>query len=213
VRQARPETLLLVADGPRASRPDEAAACEQARAVALAVDWPCKVLTNFSERNLGCRERIASGLDWVFEQVEEAILLEDDCLPDPSFFQFCEEMLQRYRGDERIMAVSAAVTSQAAWSRRPAITSPLSPYLGLGHLAPGLGPLRRKDPGLAEVEELGRPAPALSRLDGSGLLVLEAGQSLPGRVDTWDYQWSLACWMQGGLCVIPAKKPGAEHRF
>ncbi len=61
---------------------------------------------NFSETNLGCRYRVSSGLDWVFEQVPEAIILEDDCLPDPSFFRFCEEMLERYRDDDRISMIS-----------------------------------------------------------------------------------------------------------
>ena len=106
IARARPPKLLVVADGPRADRPGEADLCRAARAVLSRVDWPCEVLTNFSETNLGCRRRVSSGLDWVFEEVEEAIVLEDDCLPHPSFFPFCEELLERYRADERVMAVS-----------------------------------------------------------------------------------------------------------
>jgi hypothetical protein len=70
------------------------------------VDWPCEVLTNFSSSNLGCGQRIISGLDWAFSLVEEAMILEDDCLPDLSFFPFCQELLERYRRDSRIAAIS-----------------------------------------------------------------------------------------------------------
>jgi hypothetical protein len=106
ISQAKPEKLLLVADGPREGRPGEVEACQQVREIITGVDWPCQVFTNFSETNLGCQERIISGLDWVFSLVEEAIILEDDCLPDPSFFPFCQELLERYRGDNRIASIT-----------------------------------------------------------------------------------------------------------
>ncbi|MGC1799486.1 MAG: hypothetical protein WA701_03795, partial [Solirubrobacterales bacterium] len=106
VREARPPKLLVVADGPRADRPGEAGRCREARAVVEAVDWPCELMTDYSEVNLGCGKRISSGLDWVFDSVEEAIVLEDDCLPHPSFFRFCEELLKRYRAEERVVHVS-----------------------------------------------------------------------------------------------------------
>ena len=106
VAKARPSKLLVVADGPRDSRPGEAARCEQTRAIIKRVDWDCEVITNFADRNMGCKLRVSSGIDWIFEQVEEAIILEDDCLPDPSFFRFCDEMLERYRDNERVGMVS-----------------------------------------------------------------------------------------------------------
>src|SRR5687767_11209034 len=81
IRKAGPPQLLFVADGPRSSA-DEAK-CEATRRVIEGVDWPCKVQTNFAEKNLGCGHRVSSGLDWVFAQVEEAIILEDDCVPCP----------------------------------------------------------------------------------------------------------------------------------
>src|SRR5690348_3813427 len=85
VREARPTKLLVIADGPRADRPGEAERCRAARAIVERVDWPCEVLTDFAAQNMGCKRRISSGLDWVFEQVEEAIILEDDCVPSQSF--------------------------------------------------------------------------------------------------------------------------------
>ena len=101
----RPERLFVIADGPRSEA--ERIACEATRKVTDKVDWPCEVRRNYSESNMGCRNRVSSGLDWVFTQVEDAIILEDDCLPDPSFFRFCTEMLERYRDDGRVGHVGA----------------------------------------------------------------------------------------------------------
>ena len=106
IRQAKPPKLLVIADGARSSHPGEVAKCEAARAIINSVDWDCEVLTNYSEVNLGCGKRPATGITWVFEQVEEAIILEDDCLPHLTFFQFCEELLDKYRHDTRIMTIS-----------------------------------------------------------------------------------------------------------
>jgi hypothetical protein len=104
IRRAQPKTLLVVADGPR--NDSERVKCNAARSIIDSVDWDCEVIKNYSEVNLGCRDRVSSGIDWVFSQVEEAIILEDDCLPSDSFFGFCEMMLDCYRDDRRIMMIS-----------------------------------------------------------------------------------------------------------
>ena len=106
IREAKPKKLLVIADGPRENRIGEDEKCAKTRAIIDQVDWDCEVLKNYSSINLGCGKRPATGITWVFEQVEEAIILEDDCLPHPTFFRFCQEMLQRYATDERIMHIS-----------------------------------------------------------------------------------------------------------
>ena len=108
VRAARPKQLMLVADGPREGRPGEDELCAATRAAISNVDWDCEVLTKFEERNLGCGPAVASGISWVFEHVERAIILEDDCLPDPTFFPFCTELLERYADDRRVMQIAGS---------------------------------------------------------------------------------------------------------
>ena len=105
IREARPRKLYLLADGPRDSVPEDEPSCAEARAIAGEVDWDCDVIREFSDENLGCGGRIASGLDRVFEECEEAIVLEDDCLPHPTFFRYCEDALKRFRDDDRVFAV------------------------------------------------------------------------------------------------------------
>jgi len=106
IAKAKPPKLLVVADGPRSSRPGEAEKCQATRAIIEQVDWPCEVITHYADTNMGCKLRVSSGISWIFEQVEEAIILEDDCLPDPTFFRYCQEMLERYRDNERVGMVS-----------------------------------------------------------------------------------------------------------
>ena len=106
IRQAQPPKLLVIADGPRKDKPGEAEKCAATRTIIDRVDWDCEVLKNYADVNIGCKQRVSSGLDWVFDNVEEAIILEDDCVPHPTFFKFCEELLEKYRYDERIMSIT-----------------------------------------------------------------------------------------------------------
>lgn len=104
IRQIQPRTLFIVADGPRTE--EERPLCEAARDVVASVDWPCEVKRNYADRNMGLRKRVESGLDWVFEQTDQAIILEDDCVPDLTFFRFCAELLELYKDNPLIMHIS-----------------------------------------------------------------------------------------------------------
>lgn len=106
IRKARPKKLFVRADGPRKDRIGEAEQCQKTKDIVKQVDWKCEAYYDFSEVNLGCKTAISSGINWFFENVEEGIILEDDCLPNQSFFWFCQELLQRYRDDDRIMQIS-----------------------------------------------------------------------------------------------------------
>ncbi|MEQ8970053.1 MAG: glycosyltransferase family 2 protein [Coleofasciculus sp. C1-SOL-03] len=105
IRQVQPPKLLVIADGPRADQPGEAEKCAATRAIIDQVDWNCEVLKNYADVNMGLKSRVSTGLDWVFSLVEDAIILEDDCSPDPSFFRFCEELLEKYRYDQRVWMI------------------------------------------------------------------------------------------------------------
>ncbi len=102
LRAVRPTRVLAIADGPRATHPDDAEACLKARAVLDGIDWHCTIEREFSATNLGCDRRITSGLDWAFSCVDRAIVLEDDILPHPSFLPWAAAMLERFGNDPTI---------------------------------------------------------------------------------------------------------------
>ncbi len=106
IKKIRPAKLYVVADGARENKIGEKNKCEETRKIIEQIDWECEVYKNYSDINLGCKKRVSSGITWFFEKEERGIILEDDCLPNNSFFKFCEEMLDKYQHDERIGMVS-----------------------------------------------------------------------------------------------------------
>ncbi|MCW5549112.1 MAG: hypothetical protein KIT44_09130, partial [Opitutaceae bacterium] len=106
IRSVRPAKLYVVADGPRVNHPGDAAACEAVRElIRTQVDWPCELHKDYATSNLGCGRRVSSGIDWVLGRENEAVFLEDDCVPHPTFFRFCTELLERYRDNERVAQI------------------------------------------------------------------------------------------------------------
>jgi len=109
IAKVQPRALWVIADGARPNFPDEKEQVAATRAVIedfeKRLDWTCQIQRNYSENNLGCKQRVASGLDWVFDACEKAIVLEDDCLPTSDFFLFCQELLDRYQEDRRVMSI------------------------------------------------------------------------------------------------------------
>jgi len=204
IAKAKPPQLLVVADGPRLNRQGEEERCASTRAIINQVDWPCEVLTNYSSVNLGCKNRVASGIDWIFEQVPEAIILEDDCLPHSSFFRFCEELLEKYRHDERIGMISGD-NFQFGQYRGDG-----SYYFSRYHHIWGWASWRRA------WSHYDREASAWPLIrDGRALdsLLQNASERRywshifdavnKGLIDTWDYQWTLSSWAQGMCSVMP----------
>jgi hypothetical protein len=102
IRNQKTKYLFVAADGPRPNKPDEKKSCEQARNIIQQIDWQCELKVLFRDENLGCKIAVSSAITWFFEHVERGIILEDDCLPDPSFFKFCEELLIKYNDDNRV---------------------------------------------------------------------------------------------------------------
>lgn len=207
IAKARPPTLLVVSDGPRSNREEEAELVARARSIVEEVDWKCEVLTNFSRENLGCKKRVSTGLDWVFNNVEEAIVLEDDCVPVLSFFRYCEELLALYRNDARVAMISGA-NFQSNRARGSA-----SYYFSrYGHIW-GWATWRRAW-SQYDVTASGWPsfreANGLERVLGGLPAELEYWRNIMDRVhcggiDTWDYQWMLTTWIRDMLCIIPQR--------
>ncbi len=106
IRKVRPKKLFVSADGPRKNVKKETKLCQQTREIINKVDWDCKVYKKYNDKNLGCKITISSAINWFFKNVKAGIILEDDCLPNQSFFWFCQELLKKYSNDQRIMQIS-----------------------------------------------------------------------------------------------------------
>lgn len=206
IAKAKPSKLLVVGDGARANREGEADRVAQTRAIIERVDWPCDVLTNYSDQNLGCRARVSSGIGWIFEQVEEVIILEDDCLPEPTFFRFCQEMLDRYRHDQRIGMITG---DNFQFNRRYGDDSYyFSKYMHIW----GWASWRDRWMGSYDVDMVhwqsirdgGRIEDLVADKEEVGFWEETFNRVHQGEIDTWDYQWVFANWIEGRLSVVPS---------
>jgi hypothetical protein len=205
IARARPRRLLVVADGPRPGVAGEVALCAAARSVVDQVDWDCDVLTNLSDVNLGCRRRMASGISWVFDSCEEAILLEDDCLPHADFFPFCAQLLERYKFTARVMAVTGTSFSLAD-RHKPSYSYGFSVFPYVWGWATWRRAWKHYDPEMLAWPAL-RQTPWLRQALGSRAGARYFAERLDavagGLVDTWDYQWFYSCWRQNGVAAVP----------
>ncbi len=102
VKKAAPSKLFLIQDGPRKGNEKDVENIEKCRDILQEIDWECEIYRDFSNENLGCGKRIYTGISKCFEEVDRLIILEDDCVPSQSFFPFCEELLEKYKDDERV---------------------------------------------------------------------------------------------------------------
>ena len=108
IARAKPVKLYIAADGPRKSKIGEKEICEQTRRIAQSVDWDCEVKILFQKENIGCGRAVSQAISWFFENEEMGIILEDDCLPHPIFFDFCESMLIKYKDNDKISIISGS---------------------------------------------------------------------------------------------------------
>jgi hypothetical protein len=106
LRKARPPKLYVIADAARQNIATDQARCAEVRAIVTQIDWPCDLVTDFASINMGCRDRIISGLNRAFQENERLIVIEDDCVPHPDFFRFAQEMLEHYAENSRVFAIS-----------------------------------------------------------------------------------------------------------
>ena len=204
IRKARPPHLLVIADAPPEGDPEKAAAVAAARALVESVDWDCEVETEFAEHHMGTRRRIESGLDWAFERVEEAIILEDDCLPNASFFEYCEALLRRYRDSPQVMAISG---NDFQFQHRP--TGPSYSFTRYP-LIWGWATWRRAwlahDQAMADWPELRERRWLAEQLHDPHAVSYWThlfDLTHRGEIDTWDYGFVLSVWRERALSIQP----------
>lgn len=204
ISDARPPKLLIVADGPRPEFPDDNSNCHETRKIVENIDWECDVFRNYADTNMGCKHRIASGLDWVFEQCDEAIILEDDTVPNFTFFKFCETLLKKYKDDERVMMISGDNFQDGIRRGEP------SYYFSVHAHIWGWATWRRAwskyDVNMVDFPEFKKTRRIHSIFKDKAirkhwLSLFES--TYKGRINTWDFQWAYTLFRENGLSVIP----------
>jgi len=204
IRAQKPSKLLVIADGPRPGHPTDDARCRETREIVANIDWPCEVLYNYSEVNLGCKLRVSSGLDWVFEQVERAIILEDDCIPHEDFFSFCDELLDRYETDNRVWVITGNNFQHG--KKRGDASYYFSKYNHCWGWATWRRAWKHYSVDIPFWPEWGTTDDWYKKLPDSVERTVWSNfldRVKRGEIDTWDYQWTACAWYYGGLTATP----------
>ncbi|MDA9260644.1 hypothetical protein N9P58_02130 [Puniceicoccaceae bacterium] len=202
IAKAKPTKLFVAADGAR--NESEKVVCEQTRTIIDQIDWECEVFTLFRDKNLGCRNAVESAISWFFDNVEQGIILEDDCLPNNSFFSFCEEMLDRYQEDTRVMHIGGA-NFQNGIQRGEA-----SYYFSRIMHCWGWASWRRawhlNDPNLDTFKRFHNENLVVDLYDDvriQNFLMKHLSAIYRGDLNTWCFVWFYSVLIQHGLCIIP----------
>lgn len=204
IRKIKPKKLFVSADGPRAGKQGEDEKCRLTRDVIKKIDWDCELHTNFSESNLGCKRGVTKGINWFFDNVEEGIILEDDCFADESFFRLCSELLEKYRGNDRVMHIGG-VNFQDGVKRGDA-SYYFSRYCHVWGWATWKRAWSKYDAAMKNFSgekydsDIGGIIPD-KEIRGHYRKYFELVKN--NQLDTWDYQWVWTVWSNDGLSVIP----------
>lgn len=204
IRQVQPLKLYISADGPRMDKFGEYDKCKEVIKIVSEIDWKCDVYTNFNKDNLGCRKAVSGGIDWFFSKVEEGIILEDDCLPDNTFFQFCEELLERYRYDQRIMMISG--DNFQFGKKRTNYSYYFSRYAHIWGWASWRRAWEWYDVDMKlwnEIRAGGWLRDFLTEKKVVNFWTNLFNYVKDGKIDTWDHQVTFACWTHAALNIMP----------
>jgi hypothetical protein len=208
ILRAKPKHLYLVFDAPDPSKPGDIEKCAKVRsqwAEFSRSQWFATIVENYAGRHMGCRDRVSSGLDWVFEREPAAIILEDDLLPNASFFDFCSAALERFRNEDHVMGVTGC---NFGWPCAPDSTY-CTTYSHVWGWATWARAWRFYDVRAKAWAALHGPAlldslMRASRREMRARWARRLESVASGSIDTWDYQWQLAIWLRGGVVVGPS---------
>jgi hypothetical protein len=202
IKSIKPTKLYIAADGPRKVFPEDYKRCNQVRKIVSDINWNCQLKTLFRKNNLGCRHAISSAIDWFFEREEEGIILEDDCLPDISFFKFCREMLEIYRNDNRIAMISGSSLYQGNnldtsyyFTKYPVIWGWASWSRVWKNYNVNMSTTCHNTYELIKNNSYTHNSRKFWKYSFNA--------TAKGYIDTWDYQFVYTCWKHGMTCIAP----------
>jgi hypothetical protein len=205
IRAVKPTRMFVACDGPNPSRPEEAAKVRATRElIEREIDWPCTIERRYSEVNHGCKVGVSSAINWFFDQVEDGVILEDDCVPHPDFFHFCSTLLGVYRDDQRVWVITG--TNFQNGQKRGEASYYFSKYNHCWGWATWGRAWQHYQGDLPFWPEW-QGSEAWHKLTPNSLerryWTKIFNRVYAGKIDSWAYPWTASVWHQGGLTAVP----------
>lgn len=200
LEKVKPKNIFVVADGPRNNSDTDKKRCAAVRQLFDHLNWPCQISKMFREENLGCARSVSQGITWFFKTNEKGIILEDDCIADPSFFTFCETLLEKYQNQKEIFHISGN-NFQYGKQRGKA-----DYYFSIFNHLWGWASWKRAwnnfefDIDIQDVEDM-------REFVNSDLIINYFSKQFQnvnhGKIDSWGFRWTFACWKNKGVSILP----------
>jgi len=204
IRKARPPRLYFASNAPNPKNQGEELHVQTVRALTNRVDWDCELKTRFLDKHLSIKESISSSIDWFFDNEDEGIILEDDCLPDQSFFPYCDELLFHYRDNLEIMMISGCNFQDGI--KRGSKSYYFSNHFHIWGWATWKISWQKYDTNMVDWPQI-KKKKYFKNLFPSYVIRSYWYRLLQivyeNRINTWDYQWLYTCWKNKGVAIIP----------
>lgn len=203
--QLKPTKLYVISDGARTL--DEEKEVLESRKIFNSIPWDCEVNYNYSDVNLGLRKRISGGISWVFQMEEKLIIIEDDCIPHPDFFTYCDVLLKQFKDDKRIMSINGCNLNPKI-SEKNSETYFFSRYSNSWGWATWKRAWDLFDSELVGLENkttarnFSKNLPFQYRSHTYWLFILKNVKNL--KIDSWAYRWMFTLWINNGLAIVPS---------
>ena len=204
IKKIKPSYLFVAADGPRSDKQGEAEKCEETRNIIEQIDWDCELKTLLREKNLGCGIAVSEAITWFFNNVEEGIVLEDDCLPELSFFPYCKELLEKYKNENNIFLIGG--NNYQNGIKRGNGSFYFSHYAHIWGWASWSRAWDKYDFELNDFNEI------LTKNELDHVFQSRTEKKYwenifhflkKKKINTWDYQWIYSIWKNKGLVITP----------
>jgi hypothetical protein len=207
IQQYRPNKLYIAADGARPGVAEDMEKCQTVRDMVSNITWPCEVKKLFRDTNLGMKHAVPGAISWFFEQEEEGIILEDDCLPNQSFFHFCQQLLAHYRNDHRIMHIAG--TNLQFGNQRGTASYYFSAIPSVWGWAGWRRAWKNYDLQMRLFDAFEKEGNLMEfvftdpRVAQFALSLSKA--TYEGKIQTWDFPYAFSVIINNGLCITPNK--------
>lgn len=210
IKEVKPRQLFLICDGPRLSNQDDITNIEKCKKIVSDIDWECKVYKNYAETNLGCGLRPATGISWVFDQVNTAIILEDDCVPEKTFFNFCETNLNKYLNNTAVYMISGMNLLESYKTNTSYI---FSKACTIGAWATWKRVWKKYDFEMKDYDNVTLKKTALNYLNFKNIKeekkcawdLTRDKIKHKEAINWWDYQFCFTVLSNEGLCIVPRR--------
>lgn len=206
IKKAKPKEFYIAADGPRINNKNDTINCKLSREVVKNIDWDCNVHYLFRDKNLGCKLAVTSAINWFFKNIEEGIILEDDCLPNESFFNFSSLLLEKYRNDNEIMHIGGAnFQSKKLDCNESYYFSRITHIWGWAtwRRAWEKYDILMNDFTSKKLKNIF--IDYKFNLSSFSYFFNAFSKVKKNKIDTWDYQWTYTVWKENGLAIIPVE--------